>query len=493
MKHTANILVLFLMVLFVMQGCKYQKDELAPISSNSSAPIEKVDTVLDLSDDEADSTDLSDTPDTQTDQTPSEDRPVVVEESLEDLLDIFFGTFVLPINKVGEAFDTLVDYERLHELLVKKEPVFKNLVTKIERKFRDRTALKGKSDDYKKAFYINAYNYFAIRLINRFYIKEGKKIKSILDLSKGLNPHQIFDARFIRVHSEELVSLNKVEKEFLSNLTENADGRVHFAVICVSKGCPITLNKAYREELLEEQLDFITGASLKLPRMLLNDHSKKRTMLTKIFSWYSEEFEADKGTVKGFIEHHGGEVLFKTKSQDYDWSLNSLTGNDQVIVRPNLPKPVTPTDNGGEGSGSGSNSGDNTGGSTNPDKPCANMIFSADEKIISVCRNLISGKEHKLTKNTVTEAKLCLLRNAKEDTYSIRGSLNSLDKKEVATVVEVDFTAKAKVDDEGFFTFGVKNSIRHEAKFHPEELTLKFRQNTNGVRRSLRKIVVGCE
>ncbi|MFT6603756.1 MAG: hypothetical protein ACJARO_001269, partial [Bacteriovoracaceae bacterium] len=215
-----------------------------------------------------------------------------------------------------------------------------------------------------------------------------------------------------------------------------------------------------------------------------------RTYLTKIFSWYSEEFEADKGSVKGFIEHHGGEVLFKTKSQKYDWTLNSLNQNDQVIVRPDLPKPVAPS-TGGEGSGDGVII-DGT-GQTAPESPCANMILSEDEKVISICANLISGKEHKLTKNTVTEAKLCILRNATADTYSIRGSLSSVNKKEVSSVVDVDFTSKAKVDDEGFFTWTHKDKIRHEAKFHPEELTLKFRQNTKGVRRSIRKIVVGCE
>ncbi|MFT6604066.1 MAG: hypothetical protein ACJARO_001583, partial [Bacteriovoracaceae bacterium] len=206
------------MVLFVLQGCKYQKEELAPISSRTNVETEKVDTVLNLDEEEEQSsTDSVDTPQVN-DQG---DAPLIVEEkSLEDLLDIFFGTFVLPINKVGEAFDTRVDYERLHDLLKKKEPIFKDLVTKIERKFRDRNALKGKSDAYKKSFYINAYNYFAIRLINRFYInKDGSKIKSILDLSTGLNPHQIFDARFIRVHGEELVSLNTVEKQYLSDLT----------------------------------------------------------------------------------------------------------------------------------------------------------------------------------------------------------------------------------------------------------------------------------
>ena len=480
MKHAANILVLLMMVLFVLQGCKYQKEELPPIQQHTVEQVTQKDTTLDLDEDVVEDSN-SETPveNSEDDEKP----PVVVEKSLEDLLDVFFGTFVLSVNKVDEAFDTRVDYERLNDLRVKKDKTFSTLVTKIERKFRDRDALRGKSAAYKKAFYINAYNYFAIRLINRFYMKNGKRIKSILDLSEGLNKHQIFDARFIRVHNENLVSLDTVEKELLAGLTGKKDGRVHFAVICVSKGCPITLNKAYREEILEEQLNEITKASLRLPRMLNNDNDEKVTYLTKIFTWYDDEFIADKGSVKAFIEFHGGEVLYTTKKQDYDWSLNGLTEEAEEVEKPELPTEDTDTDAGGEGSGSGASE----------EAPCSEYLNNEDEKVLNICNKLISGKEHKLTKNTVTEANLCILRNRKEDTYIIRGTLNSTDKKGVESLVEVDFGSEAKVENDGYFTWDAKDSIRHEASFHPEELNLKFRQNTKGVRRSIRKIVVGCE
>lgn len=482
MKHTTNVLVLLMMIMFILQGCKYQKKELPPVQ-NQNVTTEKIDTSFDLGEeDQASSTnDGEQTPDTRDED--QDTPPVVAEKSLEDLLDIFFGTFVLPINKTGEAFDTRVDYERLNDLRTKKEKNYLRLVTKIERKFRDLEAVKGKSDAYKKAFYINAYNYFAIRLINRYYIKDGKRIYSILDLSQGLNPHQIFDARFIRVHSEELVSLNTVEKTLLANLTGNKDGRMHFAVICASKSCPITSNKAYREENLETQLNDITKAAMQLSRVVKNDNDEKKTFLNEIFGWYEDEFIADKGSVNAFIEHHGGQVLYKTKKQKYNWNLNSLTEEQVITEKPTLPVEQTDVD-GGEGSGAGS---------TEKENPCNDLILNSDEKVISICSNLLSGKEHKLTKNTVTEANLCILRNRSENTYIVRGTLSSVDNKEVESLVDVDFGAKAKVDNEGFFVWEAKDSIRHEASFHPEEMTLKFRQNTKGVRRSIRKIVVGCE
>tara|TARA_Y100000590_G_scaffold470775_1_gene670294 strand:+ start:111089 stop:112525 length:1437 start_codon:yes stop_codon:yes gene_type:complete len=478
------------MVLFVMQGCsKYQKDKLPPVQRQTTETSTTKDTTLSLDEDDTTVEDSqTNTDDSEADDQTTDKPPVVVEKSLEDLLDIFFGTFVLPINKVGEAFDTRVDYERLHDLRTKKDKTFINLVTKIERKFRAADALKGKSDAYKKAFYVNAYNYFAIRLINRFYIKDGKRLKSILDLSEGFNKHQIFDARFIRVHSEELVSLNTVEKKYLSGLTNDQDGRYHFAVICVSKGCPITLNKAYREEILETQLDEVTKASLLLPRMIKHDNDDKKTYLTKLFDWYEDHFVADKGSVKAFIQHHGGDILHKVKFQKYDWTLNGLT-SETVIDEDDKPElPSEEEQQGGEGSGEGADSGDE-----DRANPCAALIQSEQEKVISVCRNLISGKEHKLTKNTVTEANLCIIRNREADLYIIRGELNSKDKKEVESVVEVDFGAVAKVENNGYFTWETKHEYREEASFHPDELTLKFRQNTKGVRRSLRKIVVGCE
>ncbi len=470
-----------------MQGCsKYQKDNLPPVQRQTTETSTTKDTTLSL--DEDDTVVQDSETNSEADDQVSDKPPVVVEKSLEDLLDIFFGTFVLPINKVGEPFDTRVDYERLHDLRAKKDKTFVKLVTKIERKFRASDALRGKSDAYKKAFYVNAYNYFAIRLINRFYMKDGKRIKSILDLSEGLNKHQIFDARFIRIHSEELVSLNTVEKKYLSGLTNDRDGRYHFAVICVSKGCPITLNKAYREEILETQLDEVTKASLLLPRMITHDNDDKKTYLTKLFDWYESHFEADKGSVKAFIQHHGGDILYKVKFQKYDWSLNGLT-SETVIEEDDKPELPTEVDQqGGEGSGEGANQ-DGEGQAN----PCAAFIQSEQEKVISICRNLVSGKEHKLTKNTVTEANLCIIRNREADTYIVRGELNSVDKKERESVIEVNFGAVAKVENDGYFTWDTKHEYREEASFHPEELTLKFRQNTNGVRRSLRKIVVGCE
>lgn len=461
MKQPSDLLALLLMSLFFLQGCKYQKRELRPVKLQMS--VMGTNDLIKV-----------------TAQSDSEET----KQDLEGLLDIFFGTFVLPVNLTGESFDTRVDYEHLHDLRIKKDETFLRLVSKIENKFRNRDALKDRSDLYKKAFYINAYNYFSIRLINRYYMKDGKRINSILDLEEGPDKHKVFDTRFIRVHSEELISLNKLEQGLLSNLTRKKDGRTHFAVACAARDCSITLNKAYREDSLEEQLDEITKAALRLPRVFSNDNDVKKTYLSEIFSRHKEEFIADKGSVNAFIEYFGKEVLYVTEYQNYDWSLNSINSAvNSDIIQAELPKEEVVIE-----------SADNDEViSSEEERFCKKLILNEGEKLIASCDKLLSGKEHKLTKNTVTEANFCLIRNTVEDTYIIRGTMNSVDKNKVESLVGVDFGGKAKIDNDGVFTWRVKDLFRNEARFNPDEMILKFRQNTKKFRRSIRKIVVGCE
>ena len=240
---------------------------------------------------------------------------------LHDLLDIFFSKFIIPINNVGEGFDTKVDYENLHKLYVSNDRLFIHMISSIEKQMNE-IDLTTKSSDFKKAFYINAYNYSAIMIIVKNYIRSnGSKLKSIRKIGG------VFGKKFIRISGSSL-SLDDVEKKRLKGLMSSGgrvvDARFHFAVICASGGCPVTLNKAYREENLEESLDFITREGLKLPRILTRNGS--RLGLTKIISsWYKNDFKDDAGSVENFLSNNG--VLDTTGRQtslSYDWNLNII-------------------------------------------------------------------------------------------------------------------------------------------------------------------------
>lgn len=311
-------LLIFLTLIVSLIGCNYQNEETILGNTEVAVNEELV-------------------PDTPT-VTPDAEKEVVGEDGvilvsklkdleLFDLWDIFFSKFVVPVNKAGEGFDTRVDYENLHKLNSSNDRLFLHLVSSIEKQMND-IDLSTKSDTFKKAFYINAYNYSAIRVVNKRYIgSRGQRISSIRKLSRGLNRFQIFKQKITKISGRDM-SLDDIEKTEIVNLVSRGgvveDARYHFAVICVAGGCPVTLNKAYTEDNLEESLNFITSEGLKLPRILQRNGSQMS--LTKIISeWYTKHFVSDSGSVKDFLEKFGVINAPRSFSKlSYDWDLNIL-------------------------------------------------------------------------------------------------------------------------------------------------------------------------
>lgn len=264
---------------------------------------------------------------------------VLKDLELFDLLDIFFSKFVVPVNADNEALDTLVDYENLHILNKSGNRLYAHLVDSIEKKMNE-IDLSDKSNDFKVAFYINAYNYSAIRVINNNYERNGRKIKSIKDLSGSIfNPFKIFSRKFIGISGTNM-SLDDIEKTEIKNLltdqTGRIDARFHFAVICASGGCPVTLNRAYREETLDEDLTFITTEGLKIPRILRRDGNT--LYLSKIISeWYSSDFVSDSGSIQNFLSEYGvQDTTGRIQKLGYDWDLNILTTPRETPTLPEL-------------------------------------------------------------------------------------------------------------------------------------------------------------
>ena len=159
------------------------------------------------------------------------------------------------------------------------------------------------------AYWINMYNAITVLLILDHYPVES--IKKIGGAWK--------DDR-VQVAGEEL-SLNAIENEILRPMTQ--DARIHFAINCASVGCPPLRSEAYLADGLEEQLEDSTHRSLQLETQLavVGD----TVLLSKIFGWYGEDFEADAGSVEEFIQRYREDLPsgdYKTQTMDYDWSLN---------------------------------------------------------------------------------------------------------------------------------------------------------------------------
>jgi hypothetical protein len=168
------------------------------------------------------------------------------------------------------------------------------------------------------AFSINTYNVLAV--------------KGILD---GHSPASSFGKlRFFfrdkyTIAGEEL-SLHAFEKEHIRTLDEP---RIHFAIVCASASCPPLRSEAYIPQKLDEQLDDNA-------RRFLNDSAKNRydlnanvASVSKIFKWFSEDFEAAAGTVQRYIasfvdDEEVATALLEDRLElrylKYDWSLNGV-------------------------------------------------------------------------------------------------------------------------------------------------------------------------
>ncbi len=172
--------------------------------------------------------------------------------------------------------------------------------------------LSGASAAEKKAFYINAYNLAVIH-----QVVENYPIKSPMDVPG------FFDKKQQKVAGENM-TLNQLEKEKL--LKAYSDARVHFAVVCAAKGCPVIDNNAYTAQNLDAQLDARAKLALNSSYFIRVDSGKKSVDVSKIFEWYADDFKKGGKSVLAYINGFRQQDIpgnYKVGTYEYDWSLNS--------------------------------------------------------------------------------------------------------------------------------------------------------------------------
>lgn len=175
------------------------------------------------------------------------------------------------------------------------------------------------SQPQQKAFLINAYNGFTLKLIvDNYPVKSIKKLGGLFS-----SP---WKKKFFRLLGDDC-HLDRVEHEWLRPRFK--DPKIHFAVNCASIGCPRLRNEAYRADALDRQL-------ADQAEVFFRDSGRNRLVpekqlleISKIFDWFEEDF---KPSAKEFAAAHltSDSALrnrakdFKVKFTDYDWALNDL-------------------------------------------------------------------------------------------------------------------------------------------------------------------------
>lgn len=175
----------------------------------------------------------------------------------------------------------------------------------------------------KLAFWINGYNAYTVRLVLRHH-----PLRSIRDV--GQEPGALFGEGFIPMEKlrGRTLSLNDIEHEILRK--ELREPRIHFAIVCASKGCPALRPEAYRAGTLDRQLDDAARGFLRDETRNRFDGAARTLRLSSIFDWFRDDFAGAAGSVQAFVARYADEPTaraigaggVRVEFLDYDWSLN---------------------------------------------------------------------------------------------------------------------------------------------------------------------------
>ena len=191
--------------------------------------------------------------------------------------------------------------------------------------------------DKQLAFLINAYNAYTIELI----LTEYPDIDSIRDLGSFFSSPW---KKEIAPLLGETRTLDEIEHELIRGTNQTTktynEPRIHFAVNCASVGCPALREEAYTADKLDSQLEAQTKRFL--ADTSRNKMSDDTLYLSKIFDWYSEDFEGKNGEWRDTSTLNEFILLYKDAMQltetqvsalkndtanieylNYDWALNA--------------------------------------------------------------------------------------------------------------------------------------------------------------------------
>lgn len=185
--------------------------------------------------------------------------------------------------------------------------------------------------DEQLAFWINAYNACMLRLVADHYPirKNGGLIARITNSVAGRPANSVwqipdvFSVEHCAIAGEER-SQDQIEHEIIRPMGEP---RIHFAVNCAAKSCPVLWPEAYDGASLDAQLDRAVENLVSDERHFLVDGTTVR--LNKVLDWFRDDFGGEEGLRTFFAEYVPASTaaLLSDGSTridffEYDWTLN---------------------------------------------------------------------------------------------------------------------------------------------------------------------------
>ncbi len=212
---------------------------------------------------------------------------------------IFDSLLQKNVDKTGR-----VDYQSLKN----NETLLDNYLAYIQ----NNEPTKDWSSNKKKAFWINTYNAYTIKIILNNY-----PLKSIRDIK--IDGKTAWKIPFVKV-GQKRYTLDQIEHEILRKKFN--DPRIHVGINCASVSCPRLWNFAFTEDNIAYSLD-------NLMKVFINDTtrnkiSKNNVALSEIFNWFSKDFMKN-GTIINYLNTYAAIKISEKASikyLTYDWSLN---------------------------------------------------------------------------------------------------------------------------------------------------------------------------
>ncbi|MBL8536911.1 MAG: DUF547 domain-containing protein [Hyphomonadaceae bacterium] len=175
-------------------------------------------------------------------------------------------------------------------------------------------------------YWVNLYNAVTLQVVLERY--PVRSIRDIRSEGTGLDPRGLvgpWRTRRVRVEGRAL-SLDDIENVVLRPTYR--DPRVHYAINCASIGCPNLMNRAWRAETLEADLEAAARAYVNHSRgVRVNTDGSLR--VSSIYRWFREDFGGSDAAVIAHLRRYASPQLAarlsgatRISGHGYDWALN---------------------------------------------------------------------------------------------------------------------------------------------------------------------------
>lgn len=174
------------------------------------------------------------------------------------------------------------------------------------------------SINHRLAFFINSYNAAAMYAVIRRNIPESN--------SRLFSRFRFFYLDKYRIGNKSQ-SLFAYEKKIRSL----GDERIHFALNCMSVGCPHLPKEPFTGINLDVELDQEARKFFASKEMLVVDPTNQRVRISEILNFYTREFLNKKPTLIDYINQYLDEPIpshFEVFFLEYDWTINNNSVND---------------------------------------------------------------------------------------------------------------------------------------------------------------------